>query len=166
MCRVALGLAFIHLAFDTKNQQIFPVVSRIMTKQPMIMGHIVRDALAAWLKHEDEKRAKATKVYDEDEIVASKSQKIGRLLSAIFKPQDDLDKAVFSELAVDYLVLTHHPEIGEDAQVSWISLFQNLGLDPATILFEQQEKVLSSLWTAASAPPEVCIASNVWQITC
>jgi len=126
-----------------------------MSQQPLAMGQIIRDALSAWLRHEDEKRAKATKLYDEDEIVTSKSQKIGRLLSAVFKPQEGLNKAVFSELAVDYLVLAHHPEIGEDAQVSWISLIQNLGLDPATIAFEQEEKVLKALWTAASAPPEV-----------
>lgn len=126
-----------------------------MSQQPLVMGQIIRDALSAWLKSEDEKRAKATKVFDEDEIITSKSQKIGRLLSAVFKPQENLNKIVIAEVAVDFLVLAHHPEIGEDAQVSWISLVQNLGLDPATIAFEQQEKVLDALWTAASAPPDV-----------
>jgi len=148
-------LAFIHLAFDTKHAGVFGTISRMMSTHPAIFGRIIREALSTWLRNEDIKRAKASKITDEDDGITSKSQKIGRLLSAVFKPHEGLDRAVFAQIAVDYLVLTHHPEIGEDAQVSWIGLVQSLGLDPATLAFDHKERILEVLWTAASAPPQV-----------
>jgi len=152
---VALGLAFIHLAFDTKHAGVFGIISRIMSTHPAIFGRVIREALSSWLRNEDIKRAKASKITDEDDGITSKSQKIGRLLSAVFKPHEGLDKAAFAQIAVDYLVLAHHPEIGEDAQVSWIALVQSLGLDPATLAFDHKEHILNVLWAAAGAPPEV-----------
>lgn len=148
-------MAFIHLAFDTKHAGVFGTISRMMSTHPAIFGRIIREALSTWLRNEDIKRAKASKITDEDDGITSKSQKIGRLLSAVFKPHEGLDRAVFAQIAVDYLVLTHHPEIGEDAQVSWIGLVQSLGLDPATLAFDHKERILEVLWTAASAPPQV-----------
>jgi hypothetical protein len=148
-------LAFIHLAFETKSPLVFSVAASIVARRPLLFGRIIREALSAWLSAEDERRAKANKILDEDEGVTSKSQKIGRLLSAIFKQHESVDKATYAELSVEYIVLAHHPEIGEDAQVSWISLTQGVGLDPSTVVFDHREKVLDTLWQAAGTPPSV-----------
>lgn len=141
-----------HLAFDAKLPEVFTVVSSTVARNPAF-GTVIQESLSTWLRNEDEKRAKAVRSAEDDEGVSSKSQKIGRLLSAVFKPQDGLDKSVLAELTVDFLVLAHHPEIGEDAQVSWISLVQSVGLDPATVVFDHRERVLENLWDAAGTPP-------------
>lgn len=160
MTRIAVGLAFLHLAFDTKNGKIYETVTSVTRKQPVLFGRIIRESLSSWIRVEDEKRAKGKRAVEE-EIPASKSQKIGRLLAAIFKPDEAVDKSAWAELAVEYLVVAHHPEIGEDAQVSWISLVQGVGLDPATVLFDHRENVLTLLWKNADVPLRVRLTRRV-----
>ena len=127
-----------------------------MAKQPKVMGQITREALTSWLKTEDVRRAaRQIKISEDDDGITSKSQKIGRLLSAIFKAYPGVDTAIYEALAIDYLVLAHHPEIGEGCQTSWIALVQNLGLDPVVVAVDQQERILKALWKAAAAPPTV-----------
>lgn len=158
---IMLGSAFLHLAFETKSPKVFEVVSSVTKQQPLLFGRVIRESLSAWLRAEDEKRAKVTKLSEEDEGVTPKSQKIGRLLAAVFKADDEVDKNVWAELAVEFLVVAHHPEIGEDAQVSWISLVQGVGLDPATVLFDHKEKVLEALWENAGTPPVVSLSLSI-----
>jgi len=148
------------LTFETKDsilrREAYGVISAIMKVQPKLMGRIMREALIVWLKaHDEQAKSKPKPVSDEDEVILSRSRDIGRLLSAIFAPSPNADNAVLEDIAIDFLVLAHHPEISEDAQTSWIGLVQNLGLDPATIVAEHQGKILKSLWDAAGAPPQV-----------
>lgn len=160
-CRTAVGLAVIHLAFETKDpavrREALESISRTMISQPRVMSQIMREALFAWFKAQDEQatgKAKAV-ITEEDEPVTSKSRNIGRLLRAIFIPSASMDKATLEDIAVDYLVLSHHPEITEDAQVSWIGLVQSMSLNPATIAIDRQEEILKLLWEAADVPPQV-----------
>jgi hypothetical protein len=129
------GLAFIYLAFETKNSDCFTVITDLMQKEPRITGRIIHDGLVAWLR---------TDRGDE-----TKSQHMSRLLHAVFNG----DKAVLADLAVDFLVVAHHPEVS--AEVSWVTLVQGAGLDPATIAAEQSTRILESLWATAGAPPVV-----------
>lgn len=151
--RLATGLAFLHLALESKASEIRRstggVLSELAKSHPRVTSHVIRDALANWLQKQDTK-SKAKKV-DEDEVVESKSRDIGKVLSAVF--QQSSDKSAIEDVAVDFVVLAHHPDIGEDAQVSWIVLVQSLGLDPATVAFDKRELILERLWSAASTPP-------------
>ena len=58
------------------------------------------------------------------------------------------------DLAIDMLVLAHHPFLMEGAQTSWINLVVNAGLDASALVVERRERVLMRLWDAAGAPPE------------
>lgn len=151
--RLATGLALIHLAFESKHSDIrrltASVIADLAKAHPRIVSHVVRDSLASWLQRQDTK-AKTKKV-DEDEVVESKSRDIGKLLSAVFQVSDD--KSVNEDIAVDFVVLAHHPEINEDAQVSWIALVQSLNLDPATVALDKREVIFERLWSAASTSP-------------
>ena len=151
--RLATGLAFLHLALDSKSSEIrrstVGVLAKLAKSHPRVTSHVIRDALADWLQKQNTK-AKAKKV-DEDEVVESKSRDIGKVLSAVF--QQSGDKAALEDIAVDFVVLAHHPDIGENAQASWIVLVQSLGLDPATVAFDKRELILERLWSAASTPP-------------
>ena len=103
---------------------------------------------------QDELRAKnKPKSVDEEETITSKSRDIGRLLSAIFQTTDD--RSTMEDVAADFAVLAHHPEIGEESQTSWIGLVQSLGLDPATVAFDKRDRILKLIWDAASTPPAV-----------
>lgn len=120
------------------------------------MGPLMRDALVVWLKAQHEQATTKLKVIsDEEELVQSKSRDIGRLLAAIFAPNPKAGQAVLEDLAIDYLVLAHHPEIDEDAQASWIGLVQLVGLNPSPILADHKDRILKVLWDAAGTPPQV-----------
>lgn len=151
--RLAVGLALIHLSFESKSSEMrrttAAAVAELAKGHPRSISHVMRDALAVWLQRQD-KKFKAKKV-DEEEVVESKSREIGKLLSSVFQANND--KSAAEDIAVDFVVLAHHPEIGEDAQVSWIALVQSLNLDPATVAFEKRETILERLWQAASIPP-------------
>lgn len=161
--RTAVGLALVHLAFEPRDADVrrlaFNLPSKLMRLQPKLCARIYREALQSWLKTEDEKRktVKAKSVEDEV-VVSSKSNYIGRLLSSVFVADETSDRGVLQDMAVDYLVLAHHPEITESAQTSWIGLVQSVGLDPATIAAEKRDRISKLLWSTASAPPEVCLS--------
>ncbi|WWC61174.1 uncharacterized protein I303_103754 [Kwoniella dejecticola CBS 10117] len=158
--RVAIGLTFIHLAFDSKSKNTrrdtLAVLSHLVKRNPKQVSRIVREALKVWLKMHDERKAvtKLKASAEDDETVVSKSRDIGRLLSAIFVSAPDTEKTLLEDLAVDYIVLAHHPEIGPEAQTSWIGLTQSLGLDPAAVARDEQERILKNLMDAAGTPPE------------
>lgn len=151
--RLAVGLALIHLAFDSKSSEMrrktASAVAKLAKAHPRITSHLLRDALAVWLQRQASK-PKSSKV-DDEEVVESKSREVGRLLSSIF--QANADKSATEDIAVDFVVLAHHPDIGEDAQVSWIALVQSLSLDPAAVALDKREVILERLWQAASTPP-------------
>ncbi|WWD10197.1 hypothetical protein V865_008331 [Kwoniella europaea PYCC6329] len=158
--RIAIGLTFIHLALESKSTAIrretLSVVSSLVKKSPKQVSRIFREALKSWLRSHDERKA-ASKLKvsaEDDDTVTSKSRDIGRLLSAIFVASPETDKPVLEDLAVDYIVLAHHPEISPEAQISWISLVQGLGLDPAVIAVDEKDRILKNLWDAAGTPPE------------
>ena len=120
------------------------------------MSRIMREALVVWLKAQDEgAMIKARTKLDEDEGVRSRSRDIGRILKAIFTLDPNIDHAALEDMAIDYLVVAHHPDISEDAQTSWIGLVQSSGLDPAKIAVDHQDTIMKLLWDAASAPPQV-----------
>ncbi|WVF72242.1 hypothetical protein IAT40_007054 [Kwoniella sp. CBS 6097] len=158
--RLAVGLTFIHLVFDSKSSSVrrdaVTVLSSLIKSKPRQVSRIIREALQAWLKAHDERRsASKLKVSaDDDETVSSRSRDIGRLLSAVFVSDEATDKKTLEDLAVDYIVLAHHPEITPDAQVSWISLVQSLSLDPATVARDDKDRILDTLWQAAGTPPD------------
>ena len=113
---------------------------------------MIREALTAWLKAQDEKATKASTL-DEEEGTKSKSREIGRLLQAALHASHAADQSIREDIAVDFLILAHHPDVGMEAQVSWVSLVQSLKLDPAAVAFDLQEKIFKRLWDAAAAPP-------------
>lgn len=150
----------IHLAFETKHSSVrrdtFDAISRTMRSQPRAMSGIMRESLLAWFRIQDETATiKAKAMNDEEEVVTSRSRDIGRLFRAIFVADPSTDRAVLEDIAVDYLILTHHPEISEDAQTSWTGLLQSLALDPATIAADRKERIMKAIWGAASIPPQV-----------
>ena len=156
--KLAVGSTLIHLAFESKSSEVRRItttsISDLAKAHPRLISHLIRDSLRHWLQVQDARAPKVRKA-DEEEIVESKSRDIGKLLSAVFHHSNtsNTDKAICEDIAVDYIVLAHHPEINEDAQVSWIALVQSLGLDPATVAVDKRTKILESLWDAASAPP-------------
>jgi hypothetical protein len=156
-------MGLIHVAFDTKNadlrRQAYAVPTRIMQKQPKIFSRLMRDALISWIRTQDDlQAARVPKAASEDdEPVTSRSKDIGRLLSALFSPTVKIDKGLLADMAVDYLVLAHHPEISEETQTSWIGLVQGAGLDPAILAVDKKDRILKAIWTAAGVPPEVRI---------
>ncbi|WWC90100.1 uncharacterized protein L201_005033 [Kwoniella dendrophila CBS 6074] len=156
--RVAIGLTFIYLAFESKHKSIrrdtYSVISSLVKRNPKQVSRIMREALKVWLKQHDERKAKHKVSSEDDETVTSKSRDIGRLLSAIFVSSPETEKPILEDLAVDYLVLAHHPEISPEAQTSWIGLTQSLGLDPAAVARDEKDRILKNLWDAAGTPPE------------
>nr|ODN81184.1 50S small subunit ribosomal protein L19 [Cryptococcus depauperatus CBS 7841] len=156
--KTAVGLAFIHLTFDSKisriKRDILSSLSELARQKPQVISDIIRLALHSWLSTQDKRRAaQKANASDEGDQIVSKSQDIGRLLSAIFVVGPDIKRPVLEDLAVDYIVLTHHPEISPDAQTSWIGLIQALGLDPATVAKDKKDKILTVLWQVAGTPP-------------
>ncbi|KAK8869849.1 hypothetical protein IAR55_000417 [Kwoniella newhampshirensis] len=158
--RIAVGLTIIHLAFESKSREIrretLIIVSNLIKQRTKTVSRILRDALKSWLRtHDAKKMAFKSKVsLEEDEVIASKSRDIGRLLSAVFIPGSSIEKPLVEDLAVDFIVLAHHPEISPDSQTSWIGLVQSLGLDPATVAREHKDRVMKHLLAAAGTPPE------------
>ncbi|WRT67086.1 uncharacterized protein IL334_004052 [Kwoniella shivajii] len=158
--RVAIGLTFIHLAFDAKSKSVrrdtLTVLSSLVKRNPKQTSRIIRESLKVWLKAHDERRSasmlKAS--VEDDDTVASKSRDIGRLLGALFVPSPETEQTTLEDLAVDFIVLAHHPEISPDAQTSWVGLTQNLGLDPAGVARNEKDRILKALWEAAGTPPE------------
>lgn len=159
--RVALGLALIHLAFDSKNADVrretLSTISTLAAEQPRLIAQIVREALSSWLRTHDQQRAAAKakrQVGEDEEFIPSRSREIGRLLLAAISRSESVDKTTLEDIAADFLIVAHHPEIGEDSQVSWITLVQHLGLDPAKIVSMKRASILEAIWQAAGTPPE------------
>jgi hypothetical protein len=156
--RLAVGMTLIQLAFESKSSEIrrttTTAIADLAKTYPLLVSHLIRDSLSNWLQLQDARAPKIRKA-DEEEVVESKSRDIGKLLSAVFQHPhtSTTDKAICEDIAVDFIVLAHHPEIGEDAQVSWIALVQSLGLDPATVAIDKRVRIQEVLWDSASAPP-------------
>ncbi|KAK4684697.1 hypothetical protein P7C73_g5471, partial [Tremellales sp. Uapishka_1] len=156
--RIAVGLALIHLVFDSKytdiRREALQVVSKLSASHPKATSRIIRESLKSWLRTQDDLKlaSKGKRVSEEDETVKTKSRDIGKLLSATLVPSPGTD--VLEDIAVDFVVLAHHPEITEGSQVSWVSLIMGLGLDPATLALDKREKIIRLLWDAADTPPE------------
>ena len=151
-----------HVAYETKDSALrrraFEVPSEIMNTLPKPMSRVVREGLLVWLKAQDERRATSgpTKIGDEDEAGIVRSRDMSQLLAAIFTRTASSDVKAIEDIAVDYLVLAHHPELCENAQTSWIGLLQLAGLDPAIVAVNKQDRILKVLWETAGAPPQVC----------
>ncbi|WVR05268.1 hypothetical protein IAU60_002280 [Kwoniella sp. DSM 27419] len=158
--RLAVGLTFIHLAFDSKSSAVrrdsLGVISTLVRSKPRPVSRILRVSLRSWLKAHDERRtaSKAKVSVDDDDSVNSRSRDIGRLLAAIFVASPEAEKKIVEDLAVDFIVLAHHPELGPETQNSWVSLVQSLGLDPATVARDEKDRILDLLWKAAGTPPD------------
>lgn len=158
--RVALGLALIHLAFESKHpnvrREVYSTVSDLAAQHPRNTAQIVREALISWLRTNEQRRAAARAkgpTAEEEENIVSKSREIGRLLSAAVS-RGSADQETLEDIAADLIVIAHHPEIGEESQVSWITIVQSLGLDPANLVSVKRERILDLLWEVASAPPK------------
>ncbi|ODO11508.1 hypothetical protein I350_00288 [Cryptococcus amylolentus CBS 6273] len=155
--KVAIGLAFIHLAFEAKSSEVrrgtFEALTKLVKVQPQVLSSIIRLALQSWLRTRDERRASYKPTSEDDDPVSSKSREIGRLLSSIFVAGPDASKRVLEDLAVDFIVLAHHPELTSEAQTSWVGLVQSLGLDPAAVARDEKDRILNVLWEAAATPP-------------
>lgn len=159
--RVAIGLGLIHLAFESKHSQVrretFSTVTKLSKVQPRLTAQVVRESLSVWLGLQDGLRIAARakrQVGEEDEGHVSRSREIGRLLLAAVTPSDKADKVTLEDIAADFVVLAHHPEIGEESSVSWITFVQHLGLDPARLVQIHHQVILEKLWESASAPPK------------
>jgi hypothetical protein len=159
--RTALGRGLIHLAIESKNadvrRQTYTTISDLATAQPKLMAQIIREALKSWLRSLDEQRmaARAKRQPGEDDDAApSRSREIGRLLLSTLHRGENADKMVLEDIAADLIVVAHHPEMGDESQVSWITLVQHLGLDPTNVVSVKREAILESIWEAAAAPPE------------
>ena len=128
---------------------------RLARAQPKLVTQLYREGLVSWLHGQDAHQlASKRPASDEEESFSSKAQKIGQLLSALLA-STAVDQMALGDRAVDFLVIAHHPEISEEARVSWISLLQAAGLDPATVVMDRQEQVSKVIWDAAGAPPKV-----------
>ncbi|CAK9780191.1 putative regulation of translational elongation-related protein [Cutaneotrichosporon oleaginosum] len=159
--RIALGLGLIHLAFDSKHPTVrrdtLATVTELAKEQPQVTAQVVRESLTVWLRMHDEARAAALKKREpgqDAEVIPSRSRQIGALLAASVAKSDKADQGILEEITANLVVLAHHPEIGEGSTVSWISLVQSLGLDPATLVQLKHANILTQLWEAASAPPK------------
>ncbi len=154
--RIAIGLALIHLVFDSSHHEIrreaLASITSVAKRSPKIISRIIRESLKTWLNN--------PKLTSESDDVIQKSRDIGRLLSATLVRGPDIDSPTLEDIAVDFVVLAHHPEINESSQTSWISLVQNMGLDPATVAFDKRVKILKLLWEAAPTPSEVSMVSS------
>lgn len=159
--RVAIGLGLIHLAFDSKHPGIrrdtLTTITELAKEQPRLMAQIVRESLTVWLRMQDEARAAALKKRapgEDAEVIPSRSRQIGTLLAATIVKSDKADQGILEDIAADYVVLAHHPEIGEGSTVSWVSLVVSLGLDPNALVMLKHQDILKLLWEAAAAPPK------------
>lgn len=159
--RVAIGLGLIHLAFDSKHPTIrrdtLTTITELAKEQPRLTAQIVRQSLSVWLGIHDEARTSALKKRapgEDAELIPSRSRQIGALLSAAIVKSDKADKATLEDIAADFAVIAHHPEIGEGSTVSWVSIVLSLGLDPAETVMLKHQDILKLLWEYASAPPK------------
>lgn len=159
--RVAIGLGLLHLAFESKHPTIrretLSTITELAKEQPRSTAQIVRESLAVWLRMQDEARAAAIKRRapgEDAEVVPQRSRQIGALLAATIVKSDKADKTVLEDIVADFVIIAHHPEIGEASTVSWVSIVQSLGLDPATVVMLKHQDILKLLWDAAAAPPK------------
>ncbi|KAL7422316.1 translational activator of GCN4 [Cryptotrichosporon argae] len=153
--RVAIGLGLIYLAFDSKHaetrRETFAVVSTLSSAHSQLVACIVREALKAWFPALDAQRA--SKRTGEDDDIILRSRELSRLLCATLVKSSTSDLAVLEDIAADFVVLAHHPEL-EGATATWITLVQALGLDPAAVASNKREKILATVWAAAGTPAE------------
>ncbi|EIW69657.1 hypothetical protein TREMEDRAFT_73934 [Tremella mesenterica DSM 1558] len=154
--RVALGNAFIHLAFDSKHSEIrrstLQAICKLSGSQPKTISWLIRDALTVWFEAEVSHQ-NLPFIGDDEGGIRSKSRDVGRLLQAALHEAFTAPQVAREEIAIDFLILSHHPGIDEDAQISWITLVQSLRLDPTTVAMDMSEKILKHIWEAAAVPP-------------
>ena len=88
----------------------------------------------------------------DDEVPMSiYASRIGKILTRIFSSSVSDDK-IKQDLAIEFLTLAHHPDVGQDGQISWIGLIQKLELDPALIAVEGKEAILKTIWRTLALP--------------
>ena len=131
-------------------------ISRLIGQDVPLIGTNLAAGLQSWLteQSDDLVSRKVTSIDDEDSVTP-KSGWVGRLLDAVFSSDMSPGKTSREELCVSFLIVAHHPEIGEAAQVSWVGLVQRIGVDPALIAVEQWDKILTSIWESAATPAKV-----------
>jgi hypothetical protein len=153
----AIGSAFIHCAMNAKSsdtkREALTSISSLISRAPKTMPQIMREGVLAWLQSGDY-QTRGTVQEADDDNTRNRSQSLGRILSAIFVRDKSSDKDVLNDLAVEYLILTHHPDITADAQISWIELVRHLGLDATHLLLEKRSRVLKLLSAATAIPVE------------
>ena len=151
--RSAIGLGFIHLAFESKSADVrrdaFAAVAELASASPKLTSRIIRDALKSWYTHNDAVLAARSKkpLEDDEKAPVSKSRDIIKLLSSLATTKDE-------DVVVDFIVLAHHPELGELAREAWIGMAQTAGFDPAKVAEERKTDVLKIIWDSAGAPPK------------
>ena len=121
---------------------------------PLVVGGILKDGLQSWLAKYSETRSTIRVIPDDEPSKNLISRRIGKLLRAVFSCPSS-DKPVREQLSLQYLVLTHHADVAETGQTSWISLVQGLGVDPAALALDRREEILELLWATLAVPIKV-----------
>ena len=128
-----------------------------MRAAPGVVSRILRDSLSVRLGSEDHRQANGS---DNDEVANAAqilARRLGLIIMAICKSARDQELSVRNGIAVDFVIVAHHPELSGDAQVSWVGLLQVMGLDAASVAQDQADLILQAVWNAADILPRVSL---------
>jgi hypothetical protein len=121
---VQIGLAFLHLAVDSKSPQVrravIKAIEDAMLKQPQLVNRIIRESLAESLMRDKPSTPNASgSLGEEHEVSAHRRVRLSAFLSSAAAISEDIDLSVRESLMTELIVLGHHPAI---CRLSFISL--------------------------------------------
>ncbi|ORX39844.1 regulation of translational elongation-related protein [Kockovaella imperatae] len=152
-----IGQALVYLLLDHKESSVrreaLRAIESCTRTQPLALGKILANALQARIYTHHASFSSIRIISDEEPSSTLFSRRIGKVLDAIFSsPLAGDDRSIRDELALRYLTLAHHVVITENAQTSWISLVQKIGVDPAVLVVDRSDEILEQIWSALSVP--------------
>ena len=113
---VQIGLAFLHLAVDSKSPQVrravIKAIEGVMLKQSQLVNRIIRESLSEALMRDKPSTPNASGSPGEDHEVSTHRQvRLSAFLSSAAAINEDIDLSVREGLMTELVVLGHHPAI-------------------------------------------------------
>ena len=113
---------------------------------------MMKDAIERWLRNRYDRLGSGPRVVsDEETPIEIYARRIGKILTRTFSSSIS-DDSIKQDLAIQFLVLAHHPDVSQDGQISWIGLVQKLGMDPALIAVEGKDMITKAIWRTLALP--------------
>jgi hypothetical protein len=152
-----LGLAFLHLAVDSKNlrtrKSTLSTLSSLTATDPVGANGIVVTGLEAYLSRN------TSSMHD------AKRQRLMQVLSTCASYDQKAALHCKSAMLCRTLLLGHHPHIGEHGRQGWIELVQKSGLDPSAFVAEHASQLFHLVSPPTTkgqiAKPEVSLVRRV-----